>query len=147
MKFGDVGARIKEKRKEKKLTQEQLAKEIGKTESSIRKYEKNLVEIPCEVMKKIAIVLDTTVSYLDGIDEIKSSTAEYQAFLTLLNNLGFQIFFEGQINENGDVLSESRVIIEYQKKQYAISPEEYDTFEQDIKKYIKFRLTELIINE
>ena len=144
MKFGDVGARIKEKRKEKKLTQAQLADAIDKTESSIRKYEKNLVEIPCEVMEKIAIALGTTVSYLDGIDEIKASVEEYQAFLTLLENLGFQIFFEGIIDENGDVLSESRVIIEYQKEQYLISLEEYNTFEQDIKKYIKFRLSELI---
>ena len=58
MDYKKVGQNIKEFRIEKGLTQQALAKKIGKSESSIRKYEKGLVEIPNTVIEAIAKELD-----------------------------------------------------------------------------------------
>lgn len=62
--YQKIGINIKEIRKHKKLTQQQLADKIYKTESSIRKYEKGLVEIPDGVMFQISAALGVSVSEL-----------------------------------------------------------------------------------
>lgn len=61
MDWSVVGQMIKQQRKSKKITQLELANLIGKTESSIRKYEKGLVNIPVEVLKLIAKKLEISV--------------------------------------------------------------------------------------
>lgn len=60
----ETGARIREARKNKKITQKQLAKILNKSESSIQKYESGEVEIPNSVLEDIAKALDTTTIYL-----------------------------------------------------------------------------------
>lgn len=67
-----VGFNIKTIRKSKKMTQEQLAQRIGKHESSIRKYEKGLTDIPNEVIIKIADVLEVPPAELLSVDEWES---------------------------------------------------------------------------
>ena len=64
-----VARNIKEARKKKKLTQQQLANIIGKHESSIRKYEKGLTDIPNEVIQQIATALDTSPAELLSVNE------------------------------------------------------------------------------
>ncbi len=59
-----IGRRIKEARKKKKMTQTELADIIGKTESSIRKYEKGLTDIPKAVIQDIAAALEVPVADL-----------------------------------------------------------------------------------
>lgn len=49
-----IGKNIRKYRKNNKLTQSELAKKIGRTESSIRKYEKGIVKIPMSLLEKIA---------------------------------------------------------------------------------------------
>lgn len=62
-----IGSQIRKYRKRENMTQKELAQRIGKTESSIRKYEKGLVDIPNVVLEKIANVLCTSVvSLLDS---------------------------------------------------------------------------------
>ncbi len=58
MDYKTIGENIKTYRKAKKLTQEDLANLINKSESSIRKYEKGLVEIPNTVIEYIAAALE-----------------------------------------------------------------------------------------
>ena len=71
MNYKLVGANIKKLRKEAKLTQKQLGEQIGKTESSIQKYEKGIVEIPNSVIEKISEVLKTDFdSLVDTSQEI-----------------------------------------------------------------------------
>jgi transcriptional regulator with XRE-family HTH domain len=65
----EIGERIKHYRQAKKITQKQLASMIGKTESSIRKYEKGLVEIPISVIENIAFSLDIPVKKIYITDE------------------------------------------------------------------------------
>lgn len=56
-----LGNNIKAARKAKKMTQKELATKIGKTESSIRKYEKGFCDIPNSVIEAIAKSLDVSV--------------------------------------------------------------------------------------
>lgn len=64
MDYKKIGQNIKKYRIEKGFTQNTLAKKIGKSESSIRKYEKGLVEIPNTVLENIARVLTISPSLL-----------------------------------------------------------------------------------
>lgn len=98
-----IGSKIKKLRKEKKMTQSQLAEKIGKTESSIRKYEKGLIEIPLSVLEDIAKVLDTTVYYLGSmnLDDFRQNFREQgnNFFISLCNCSGYQCYeyvFHGQ---------------------------------------------------
>ncbi len=61
-----VGNNIKQARKKKGLKQKELAEKIGKTISSIGKYELGLTQIPNDVIEQIAKVLD--VSPLELLD-------------------------------------------------------------------------------
>ena len=60
------GERIKTNRKRAGLTQEQLAKKIGVSLMTVRRYEKNERIIPDTVLQKIADALGVTVDYLLG---------------------------------------------------------------------------------
>lgn len=64
------GKKIKSLRKEKKISLEEFAKLIGKSASTISRYENNLIEkIDFHLMEKIAKNLDTSVGYLMGITD------------------------------------------------------------------------------
>ena len=62
----NIGENIKRYRKLKKITQKQLAKDIGKSEITIRKYENNDTNPPVEVIKKIAKVRNVSIYELIG---------------------------------------------------------------------------------
>lgn len=62
----DIGNRIKRARRKAKLTQKELAERIGKTESSVRKYEVGKTTIPIDVIAEIAYVLDVPALDLIG---------------------------------------------------------------------------------
>lgn len=59
-----IGKRIKTARKNKNLTQKELANMINKTESSIQKYECGNTEVPYSVLQQIATALNVNVSDL-----------------------------------------------------------------------------------
>lgn len=90
-----VGLNIKKFRKEKKLTQMQLADLIGKHESSIRKYEKGLTDIPNEVIMKIADTLEVTPAELLSVEDWETKynpdgrlAEEVKVYETLKNFFG-----------------------------------------------------------
>jgi transcriptional regulator with XRE-family HTH domain len=60
----DCGANIKEARNGAHLTQEQLAKAIGKSESTIQKYELGLAEPPLSALKAISDSTGVSVGFL-----------------------------------------------------------------------------------
>ena len=66
-----IGEKIKRTRKEKKITQTELANLINKTPSSIQKYEYGLTSIPFEVLEKIAKVLGKPLSFFLPIPNIE----------------------------------------------------------------------------
>lgn len=94
----EIGKKIKQYRKEGKMTQQELAAKIGKTESSIRKYEKGLVSIPLDVIEEIASALDINAFHLMGIEywkkkypDIAKENEEYESFIAYLNSLGYTV--------------------------------------------------------
>lgn len=64
--------KLKKLRKEKKVTQEQLAKIIGVERSSIGKYETG-TQPSTDIMKRIADYFGVTVDYLLGREETKKA--------------------------------------------------------------------------
>lgn len=89
MELSKIGQSIKQHRKRARLTQHELAEKIGKTESSIRKYEKGLTRIPIDVVEKIATVLNIPIIQLmpdikwsehQNTEEMKRIEREADAF-------------------------------------------------------------------
>jgi len=64
--MNSFGKRMSALRKERKMTQEELAKMLKTSVSVIGRYERNEMIPGIEVAKKIAGFLDTTVGYLLG---------------------------------------------------------------------------------
>ena len=65
-----IGMRIKQRRKELRLSADELGKRLGKDRSTIYRYEKGDIEnLPLDVLEPIAAVLQTTPQYLMGWDE------------------------------------------------------------------------------
>ena len=65
-----IGQRIKQRREELNMSQEELAKRIGyKSRSSINKIELDIYNLKQSKIKTIAEALDTTPAYIMGWDE------------------------------------------------------------------------------
>jgi transcriptional regulator with XRE-family HTH domain len=68
------GERLKELREEQKLTQEQLAEQLGTSKPTINRYEKNIREPEYDTLINIADYFKVSIDYLLGrtaIREIK----------------------------------------------------------------------------
>ena len=111
-----IGMNIKKYRKGK-FTQQELADKIGKTESSIRKYEKGLVTI--------------------HLDEVEKEIHETTSFKDYLSILGYEIH-ESPYNDKW-IIS-----IKESNTQLYISNEEKDTLERTTKENIDLRITKYI---
>ena len=62
--FKTCGQKIREERKKLKLTQTDLAKVVGVSFGLISKYEKDMISIPANNLKKIADRLNVSMDYL-----------------------------------------------------------------------------------
>lgn len=68
----NIGTRIKERRKELKISADELAKRLGKDRSTIYRYEKGDIEnLPLDILEPIADALETTPAYLLGWEKIE----------------------------------------------------------------------------
>lgn len=132
-----IGMNIKKYRKGK-FTQQELADQIGKTESSIRKYEKGLVTIPLDVLNRIANALEVKVADLMGIsdylEEAEQAIHETISFKDYLGVLGYEVH-ESPYNDKWIIhIKESNTDV-------YISDEEMDTLERTTKENIDLRIT------
>lgn len=72
-----VGKRIKQRRKELKMTADELGARLGKDRSTIYRYENgNIEKFPTDILKPIAEALQTTPEALMGWDEEESPQPE-----------------------------------------------------------------------
>jgi transcriptional regulator with XRE-family HTH domain len=72
----NIGQRIKEKRKELKISADELGKRLGKDRSTIYRYEKGDIEnLPLDILEPIAKALDTTPGYLMGWENIQQKNS------------------------------------------------------------------------
>ena len=87
-----IGYNIKKHRKRQRLTQEQLGKRIGKTTSSIQKYEAGKTEIPRSVLEDIASALNLhLLDILDDTSAFEWYDARDNAIISLLASLGCKV--------------------------------------------------------
>lgn len=75
----NIGENIKKYRKEKGLTQKELADKIGKGFSTVQKYELNISQPPIDVLNRIADTLDIDVSKLFYIENTLNQSSEDEA--------------------------------------------------------------------
>ena len=89
-----IGHRMKERRKELKISADELAKRLGKDRSTIYRYEKGDIEnLPLDILEPIADALETTPAYLMGWDEkIEEKPVE-------MAERHFEILMDEDINE------------------------------------------------
>ena len=66
-----TASRIKELRLSRHLTQRELGDIISVTQQNISKYENNVIEVPVDVLIKIAQYFNVTTDYILGITETK----------------------------------------------------------------------------
>lgn len=153
----EIGARIKELRKGK-MTQQELADKIRKTESSIRKYEKGLVLAPLDVLEEIAKALGTTpidiigAEYWDtkiDVEPLAEEVSSLTNFENYLKSLGYSITTEyDQIldsyqEDNGSLVVTDFTLIHSLMKDgntATFSDEEYAAFRHDIEKSIEYQI-------
>lgn len=72
-----VGQRIKERRKELKMSADELGRRLEKNRATIYRYENGDIEnLPLDILEPIAEALLTTPQYLMGWDEKEKPTQE-----------------------------------------------------------------------
>ena len=76
-----VGERIRQRRRELKLTMDELAEKIGVQKSAINKYEKDMIDMKASKIKALHDVLG--LSYLELLDDENSEDLQ---LLTAYNN-------------------------------------------------------------
>ncbi len=76
-----LGDRLRQARKNAKITQEALANSIGVKRSVISKYENGTIEPSISQLKKIAPVLGVSIAYLEGY-ATETEEAIYKALLS-----------------------------------------------------------------
>jgi transcriptional regulator with XRE-family HTH domain len=69
-----VGQRIKERRKELRMSADELGRRLGKDRSTVFRYENGFIEkLPLDILEPIAKALQTTPQYLMGWEEVKKN--------------------------------------------------------------------------
>ena len=68
----NIGQRIKQRRKELRMSADDLGKRLGKDRSTIYRYEKGDIEnLPLDILEPIAAALNTTPQYLMGWEKVQ----------------------------------------------------------------------------
>jgi transcriptional regulator with XRE-family HTH domain len=79
-----IGDRIKHRRLELEMSQDELARRLGyKSRSSINKIERDASGLPQVKIAAIAEALQTTPSYIMGWDEVDQEEAQKKAGITV----------------------------------------------------------------
>lgn len=69
-----IGQRIKERRKELKMSADELGAKLGKNRSTIFRYENGDIEnLPLDILEPIAQALQTTPEYLMGWKDVQKN--------------------------------------------------------------------------
>lgn len=96
-----IGQKLSRFRKNARLTQKELGALIGKTESSIQKYEKGSTEIPLSVLLHISDALNIEIYEFLESEFVKYSNASDNAIDRLISALGYKVTSDCQIIKNG----------------------------------------------
>lgn len=69
MEVYDLGLRLKALRKNKNLTQEQVADKLELSKSAVSRYERNLLNPSVQMIKKFAVLYESSIDYIMGMDD------------------------------------------------------------------------------
>lgn len=150
-----VGDNIRQLRKDKKLTQKQLAEKAGLAEISIRRYEKGTNEPSTKILKKIANALETPIETILAIDlntiannmekmsmQFQKLTKEHTAilndatgelsFLSLCKNCGLKL--KNVPNQFDEEVEDYN--IKYKSEDFNISEKDFQRFFRTVCKFI-----------
>lgn len=75
--YKNFGDRLKQLRKNKNVTQTQLAEATGLTQSAVYNYEKGRRKIPMSVLEKFANYFELTISELIGVNHTEKIEDAY----------------------------------------------------------------------
>lgn len=101
--MADIGKRIKNRRKELGITQEELAQKLGyKNKSTIAKIENGTNDIVQSKVVEFAKALDTTVAALMGWDDVEPEQEQHyylddearEMAEFMLNNPDYKVLFD-----------------------------------------------------
>ncbi len=82
-----IGATIRTLRIGQRMTQAELAREIGVTFQQVQKYECGVNRVSAATLLKLAETLDCSVAHLYGEPEVSSNTKSERAILKLWEQL------------------------------------------------------------
>ncbi len=98
-----IGMRIKERRKELKMSADELAKRLGKNRATIYRYEKGDIEnLPLDILEPIAEALETNPASLMGWQMEEKSDEQIEKSANKLADLFLRIEFKEE--ENFDLM-------------------------------------------
>lgn len=131
--FIQIGSRIKFLRKEKGMSQKEMAKTLGLKASTYSGYENNYRVPNAEMLKKIAEALGTDVSSL--IIQVPKNTTVNWYLEKIMLYLGYEIYI--------DDLEHPRYII-YKDVHYRVDLQDLEVLYKQILAFVKFSADELI---
>lgn len=140
----------------KRLTQRELGKLIGKAEISIRKYENGSIQVPNDVLSKIADALGVSIIKIMALSQQEENISQYQVFINYLESIGYSFKYDHDVLEwhNEDVIKDGQVIGQAQvsdKETFTVSitknevsttmtKEEFEEFQSTIEKSVEFEI-------
>ena len=109
-----IGQRIRQRRKELKISADELGKQLGKDRSTIFRYEKGEIEnLPLDILEPIAKILQTTPQYLMGWEEVqKKNNATADIVLRLRSDDEFFSLVEGLNKLSAEQLASVKPIVD-----------------------------------
>jgi transcriptional regulator with XRE-family HTH domain len=109
----NIGQRIKERRKELKMSAEELGERLGKDRSTIYRYEKGEIEnLPIDILEPIAKILRTTPQYLMGWEQVqKKNDIQTDIVIRMRTDKEFSSIVEGISQLNPEQLASVKQIV------------------------------------
>jgi len=84
----DIGAKLKQRRLDEKMSAEELAKRLGVSKTTIYRYEKGeIAKVPTETLEKISKILNTSPAYFMGWSETSDIDVNVSEILSIYNKL------------------------------------------------------------
>lgn len=126
----DIGERIRELRKDKKMTQRELAALTGVAENTIRQYELHLRKPKVEQLKNIARVFNCSLDYLTGADDKPEVAANHLE--KVFEELGYTIRSD----------NEGSLSLSHNGESITMPDMDFQEMKNKILSYIRFTLTD-----
>lgn len=131
--FIQIGTRIKTVRKEKGLAQKEVAKRLGIPVTTYSSYENNHREPNAEILRKIATVLD--VSITDLMVSIPENVTVNWYLEKIMGILGYRIYVDDP--------EHPRYII-YNGETYKVSLQDLNKLYNNVVAFLKFGVEDLL---